>query len=75
MRIEGMKPLPLRDDVLWTIRDLSVYSRQSQAKIARDVRLGRLPYVRLGTDGRARFRPQEIKAWLEAHSVKPGAKT
>ena len=51
-------------DSLWTIRDVAAYLHVHEKTVARWLRSGRLPCVRIGS--RLRFDRQDVLRWVSA---------
>jgi excisionase family DNA binding protein len=52
---------PSQPDVLWTVEDVAEFLRVSASWVYLHIKLGDLPYQRIG--GLVRFFPQEIHAY------------
>jgi excisionase family DNA binding protein len=54
---------------LWTAAEVSARTKLAKSTIYEGVRDGVIPHLRIGHA--IRFRPSDVKAWLDRH-VKPG---
>jgi excisionase family DNA binding protein len=63
-------PQPQQETVvleqLLTIQDIAELLQLSTVKIYRMIRAGSLPSIKI--DGARRFKPSEVRAWIEQHS-------
>lgn len=58
------------DEPLWTAEDVGEFLRVKRDTVWNMVQDGRLPHLRLA-NGRLRFRPASIRAWVEAQEQQP----
>jgi excisionase family DNA binding protein len=58
-----------KPEELWTAAEVSALTKLATSTIYEGVRDGEIPHLRIGHA--IRFRPADVKAWLDSH-VKPG---
>jgi excisionase family DNA binding protein len=51
---------------LWTVEEVAGLTRLARTTIYDKARTGAIPHVKL--DGTIRFRPSDIRAWLDRHT-------
>lgn len=54
-------------DMLWTVHELAAFLRTSPGSVYKRVERRQVPHVQLGR--LLRFRPDEIRDWLERNTV------
>ena len=59
----------MQPEILWTVPDLSKNFKIAPSTLYEWVQQGYIPHVKVG--GCVRFRPAEVKAWLDGHA-RPG---
>jgi excisionase family DNA binding protein len=57
--------MPDQPEALWTVAEFSAHSKLAKSTIYEWVRKGFIPHLRMG--GVIRFRPGEVREWLDRH--------
>lgn len=59
------------DEALWRVQEVAGFLHASASWVYHAAEAGRLPCVRLG--GLLRFRPAEIRAWVDRQASRPAS--
>lgn len=63
---EGGQNMTEKPEELWTAAEVSALTKLAKSTIYEGVRDGVIPHLCIG--GAIRFRPSEVKAWLDGHA-------